>query len=144
MLAKMPQKTANSPFRNKLTIISLVVLMGLGLSAAYFTVPFIQSPIPAPNSLIGNTTNNTVSSPVSHTNISGIKIQDNSTPTTNTTSTANTTSNITSTQNTDTNKQSSNLGQQNNNAPKTSTNSSKTSTTSKTTQSTKNITNTRG
>ncbi len=144
MLAKMPQKTVKSPFRNKLTLISLVLLMGLGLSAAYFTVPYIESPIPAPNNLIGNTTNNTVSSPISHTNISGIKLQtpqDNNIPTTNTTtSTANTSSNITSTQNTDTNKQNSNQSQQNNNAAKTSTNSSKTSKTSKTTKSTKNTT----
>jgi hypothetical protein len=145
MLAKMPQKTAKSPFRNKLTIISLVLLMGLGLSAAYFTVPFIQSPIPAPNNLIGNTTNNTVSSPVSHTNISGIKIktpQVNNTPTNTTISTANTPSNSTTTQNTDTNKQSSNQSNQNNSTPNTSTTNSKTSKTSKTTQSTKNTTNT--
>jgi hypothetical protein len=142
MLAKMPQKTAKSPFRNKLTIISLVLLMGLGLSAAYFTVPFIESPIPAPNNLIGNTTNNTVSSPVSHSNISEIKIQtpqENSTPTTNTTTSASTQTDNTSVQNTDSNKQNSNLNHQDNNALTTS-NKSKTSKNSKTTQSTRNTT----
>ncbi len=61
MLAKMPQKTVKSPFRSKLTIISVVLLMGLGISAAYFTVPFLQAPIPTPQNLIGNTTNTTVS-----------------------------------------------------------------------------------
>ena len=71
MLAKMPQKTVKSPFRNKLTIISVVLLMGLGLSAAYFTVPFLQAPIPTPQNLIGNTTNTTVS----HTGASAVKIQ---------------------------------------------------------------------
>ena len=71
MLAKMPQKTVKSPFRSKLTIISVVLLMGLGVSAAYSTVPFLQAPIPTPQNLIGNTTNTTVS----HNGASSVKIQ---------------------------------------------------------------------
>ena len=78
MLAKMPQKTVKSPFRNKLTIISVVLLMGLGISAAYFTVPFLQAPLPTPQNLIGNTTNTTVS-PVSHTGESAVNPQVTST-----------------------------------------------------------------
>jgi hypothetical protein len=109
MLAKMPQKTAKSPFKNKLTILSLILLMGLGLSAAYFTVPFLQVPIPAPDNLIGNTTNNTISAPLTHTGASAIKIQTpnvNTTPTTNTTSTNVNTQNTTSKQNTNISKRS--------------------------------------
>lgn len=101
MLAKMPQKTAKSSFKNKLTILSLILLMGLGLSAAYFTVPFLQVPIPAPDNLIGNTTNNTLSAPVTHTGASSIKIQKpvNNASTTNSTSTNVNTQNTTSKQN---------------------------------------------
>jgi hypothetical protein len=126
MLTKMPQKTVKSPFRNKLTIISLILLMGLGLSAAYFTVPFLQVLMPTPNSLIGNTTNNTVSAPVSHTSESSIKIppQENITSTTNTnTSTVSTPSISTSKQVTNTSKGT--------NTSKTTTNNSKKSTNSK-------------
>jgi hypothetical protein len=136
MLAKMPQKTVKSSFRNKLTIISLVLLMGLGLSAAYFTVPFLQSPIPTTNNLIGNTTNNTVAAPVSHTNASAIGIE---TPQVNTTSTntnkstgntpsASTSKQVNNTSNQGTNKQGSNTS-------KTTTNKIKTSTNSQTSQS---------
>ena len=121
MLAKMPQKTVKSPFRNKLTILSLVLLMGLGLSAAYFTVPFLEVPVPTPDNLIGNTTNNTVSAPVTHTGSSAIKIQ---TPSNNTT---------TNTTSTNVNNQST-TGKQN-------TNTSKTSSSSKTTTTTKSNTN---
>lgn len=137
MLAKMPQKTAKSPFKNKFTILSLVLLMGLGLSAAYFTVPFLQAPLPAPNNLIGNTTNTTesipVSTPVSHTNTSSVKIQGQQaapTPTANSTSDVNTTKTDTTKQNTNTSKTS-------------STNNSKTTKTSKTNPSknTKTVTN---
>lgn len=144
MLAKMPQKTVKSPFRNKLTIISLVLLMGLGVSAAYFTVPFLQSPIPAPNNLIGNTTNNTVATPVSHTNTS-LEIQ---TPQVNATSTNTSTVstsknnqvNNTSNQGTNTSKQGSNTSKTTNKS-KTSTNSqTNTQTTSSSTKKTTNNT----
>jgi hypothetical protein len=135
MLAKMPQKTAKSPFKNKFTILSLVLLTGLGLSAAYFTVPFLQAPLPAPNNLIGNTTNTTesipVSTPVSHTNTSSVKIQgQQAAPTANSTSDVNTTKTDTTKQNTNTSKTS-------------STNNSKTTKTSKTNPSknTKTVTN---
>jgi len=124
MLAKLPQKTLKLPFINKLTIISLVLLMGLGLSAAYFTVPFLQTHIPAPNNMIGNTTNNTLSAPVSHTTTSIINIQTqqiNATPTTNTNKGTLSTPSI-------------NTSKQNNNSSETSTtNNSKKSTTSKST-----------
>ena len=133
MLAKMPEKTVKSPLRNKLTIISLVLLMGLGLSAAYFTVPYLQTPMPSPNSLIGNTTNNTVSSPVSHINSSSIKIQ---TPQENTTPTANTNTSTVSTPSTS--KQVNNTGKQVNNTSKNTSNNSKTTTNSQTTHSSTN------
>ena len=125
MLAKMPQKTVKSPFRNKLTIISLVLLMGLGLSAAYFTVPFLQVPLTSPNNLIGNTTNKTVSSPVSHTNASSIEIQ--------TPQATQTTSTNTSTVSTPSTSKDSNTSKQGTNTSKTTTtNNSKTTTNSKT------------
>ena len=122
MLAKMPQKTVKSPFRNKLTILSLVLLMGIGLSAAYFIVPFLQVPVPTPDNLIGNTTNNTVSAPV--TQIGSSEIQ---------TPAANTTTNTTST---NVNNQN-NTGNQNTSKTSTATNS-KTSSSSKTTTSKSN------
>ncbi len=104
MLARMPQKTKKSPFRNKLTILSMVLLMGLGLSAAYFTVPYLQAPNPGPENLIGNTSNNTVSSPASNTSRSEIKIL---TPQANSTSQNKTTPNTSmNTQNTSTTKKS--------------------------------------
>jgi hypothetical protein len=87
MLAKMPQKTVKSPFKNKFTIISVVLLMVLGLSAAYFTAPSLQGTISTPNNLIGNTSNTTISSPVSHKNASVVKIQATPAPTNNTTTT---------------------------------------------------------
>ena len=121
MLAKMPQKTIKSPFRNKLTIISVVLLMGLGVSAAYFTVPFLQAPLPTPQNLIGNTTNTTVS-PVSHTGISAVQTpQVTTNPATNTTTGSGNTTKI-KTPNTTNNNQDTG----------TSSNISKTSTTTKT------------
>jgi hypothetical protein len=102
MLAKMPQKTVKSPFKNKFTIISMILLVGLGISAAYFTVPFLQSPIPTPNNIIGNTSNTTVSAPISHKNASEFNIQTTAS-TNNTTTTAtpnNNTSKISTSQNT--------------------------------------------
>jgi hypothetical protein len=140
MLAKMPQKTAKSPFKNKLTILSLILLMGLGLSAAYFTVPFLQVPIPAPDNLIGNTTNNTISAPLTHTGASAIKIQTpnvNTTPTTNTTSTNVNTQNTTSKQNTNISKRSTTTNSKTLSSSKTTT-ISKTNMNSKTTPSSTN------
>ncbi len=124
MLAKMPQKTVKSPFKNKLTIISVVLLMGLGVSAAYFTVPFLQAPLPTPQNLIGNTTNTTVL-PVSHTGVSAVQTpQVTTNPTNTTTASANTTK--IKTPNTTNNNQDTG----------TSSNISKTSTTTKTTSKT--------
>lgn len=137
MLAKMPQKTSKSPFRNKLTIISLVLLMGLGLSAAYFTVPFLQVPIPAPDNLVANATNTTVSGPVSHVGASTVKVQ---TPQANATQTTNTTTNNVNTPNINMNN---NTSKYDTNTKTSKTNNSNTSNTSKTipTKTTKSSTN---
>ena len=148
MLSKMPQKTVKSSFRNKLTIISLILLMGLGLSAAYFTVPSLQSPIPTTNNLIGNTTNNTITAPVSHTNASTIGIetpQVNTTSTNTNKSTGNTPSASTSKQVKNTSNKGTNTNKQGSNTSKTTTNKIKTSTNSQTSpSSTKKTTNNTG
>ncbi len=69
MLAKIPSQNSKSPFKNKFTILSVLVLIGLGLSAAYVVVPFIQAPtIHAPTKLVGNTTQTTLSSPANQNN----------------------------------------------------------------------------
>jgi hypothetical protein len=114
MLAKMPQKTVKSPFKNKFTIISVVLLMVLGLSAAYFTVPSLQGTISTPNNLIGNTSNTTISAPVSHKNASVFKIPATPVPTNNTTTASPVNVN---TSKTSTNKQNTNTSTTNN--PKT-------------------------
>jgi hypothetical protein len=72
MLAKMPQVTDNasrtesSPFRNKLTLLSLLIFLGIGLSAGYMMFPLLQSPTPV--NVSNNTTEIVVSAPNNHIN----------------------------------------------------------------------------
>ncbi len=77
MLAKMPQvtdkssNTESSPFRNKLTLLSLVIFLGVGLSAGYMMFPLLQSPTPV--NVSNNTTEIVVSAPTNHMNTSAVK-----------------------------------------------------------------------
>jgi hypothetical protein len=74
MLAKMPQETDRlpsteaSPFRNKLTLLSLVIFLGIGLSAGYMMFPLLQSPKPV--NVSNNTTEIVLSAPADHVNSS--------------------------------------------------------------------------
>ena len=76
MLAKMPQETDKSsrneasPFRNKLTLLSLVFFLGVGLSAGYMMFPLLQSPTPV--NVSNNTTEIVVSAPTNHINTSAV------------------------------------------------------------------------
>jgi hypothetical protein len=77
MLAKMPHvtdkssNTESSPFRNKLTLLSLVIFLGIGLSAGYMMFPLLQSPTPL--NVSNNTTEIVVSAPTNHINTSAVK-----------------------------------------------------------------------
>ena len=95
MLAKMPQvtdkssSTETSPFRNKLTLLSLVIFLGVGLSAGYMMFPLLQSPTPV--NVSNNTTEIVVSAPTNHINTSAVNNATVKNKTANTT--ANTTDN---------------------------------------------------
>ena len=95
MLAKMPQvtdkssSTETSPFRNKLTLLSLIIFLGVGLSAGYMMFPLLQSPTPA--NVSNNTTEIVVSAPTNHINTSAVNNATVKNKTANTT--ANTTDN---------------------------------------------------
>ena len=77
MLAKMPHETDKSsrneasPFHNKLTLLSLVIFLGVGLSAGYMMFPLLQSPTPV--NVSNNTTQIVVSAPTNHINTSAVK-----------------------------------------------------------------------
>ena len=95
MLAKMPQvtdkssSTETSPFRNKLTLLSLIIFLGVGLSAGYMMFPLLQSPTPV--NVSNNTTEIVVSAPTNHINTSAVNNATVKNKTANTT--ANTTDN---------------------------------------------------
>jgi hypothetical protein len=96
MLAKMPQETDRlqsteaSPFRNKLTLLSLVIFLGIGLSAGYMMFPLLQSPTPV--NVSNNTTEIVLSAPADHINSSAVNNATVKNKTANTTN-ANTTNN---------------------------------------------------
>jgi hypothetical protein len=96
MLAKMPQvtdkssSTESSPFHNKLTLLSLVIFLGIGLSAGYMMFPLLQSPTPV--NVSNNTTEIVLSAPTNHINASAVNNATVKNKTANTT-TANTTDN---------------------------------------------------
>ena len=80
MLAKLPQqnlKTTKSAFSNKLLSLLVIMIAGLGLTAAYTMIPLLQTTDPA--YLTANLTNNTTT----HTPTVHIK-KTNSTKTNNT------------------------------------------------------------
>ena len=73
MLAKMPQQIDTSPqhevspFRNKLTVFSLVLFLGVGLSAGYMIFPLLQPATPL--NVSNNTTEVVLSAPTNHANL---------------------------------------------------------------------------
>ena len=73
MLAKMPQQIDTSPqneaspFRNKLTVFSLVLFLGVGLSAGYMIFPLLQPVTPV--NVSNNTTEVVLSAPTNHANL---------------------------------------------------------------------------
>ena len=73
MLAKMPQQTdissqsEASPFRNKLTIFSLVLLLGVSISGGYMMFPLLQPTTPV--NVSNNTTEVVLSAPTNHADL---------------------------------------------------------------------------
>ena len=73
MLAKMQQQIDTSPqneastFRNKLTVFSLVLFLGVGLSAGYMIFPLLQPVTPV--NVSNNTTEVVLSAPTNHANL---------------------------------------------------------------------------
>lgn len=72
MLAKMQQQTDTSPqseaslFRNKLTVFSLVLILGIGISAGYMMFTLLQPATPV--NVSNNTTEVVVIAPTNHVN----------------------------------------------------------------------------
>ncbi len=79
MLAKMPQQTDTSPqseaspFRNKLTVFSLVLFLGVGLSAGYMIFPLLQPATPV--NVSNNTTEVVLSAPNNQANLGTTDLQ---------------------------------------------------------------------